>query len=399
MNRKQLGILLVLAAVIVGAGVVLHRNRNASWEQQGDATAGTNLLGDFPINDITRIAIRHGTNEVNLVKKDDLWRVSERGDYPANFSQIGDFLIKARDLKIVQSEKVGASQLARLDLATTGQGTNIATVIEFKGANDKPIKTLFLGKPHLQKSTQTSPYGGGGSWPDGRYVKVGDSANVALISDPLDTVKPQPDTWLDKDFFHVEKPKSIEVRFPVATNSWKLTRESETGSWKLADAGPDEKLDTSKISGVSSPFSSPSFNDVLPGVKLDGSGKNAPTAVNISTFDGFNYTIHAGSKTNDDYLLTVAVNADLPKERVPGKDEKPADKAKLDKEFKDKQQKLENKLKQEQGYEKWTYLVPAWTVDPVLKERSQLLVEKKGATNSVSKAETSKIETAASAVK
>jgi hypothetical protein len=34
-------------------------------------------------------------------------------------------------------------------------------------------------------------------------------------------------------------------------------------------------------------------------------------------------------------------------------------------------------LKQEETYQLWTYLVPSWTVDPVLKERSQLLADKK----------------------
>ena len=50
---------------------------------------------------------------------------------------------------------------------------------------------------------------------------------------------------------------------------------------------------------------------------------------------------------------------------------------KLDKEFKEKQKKLEDKLAQEKAYEKWTYLVSSWTLDSVLKERSQLMVEKK----------------------
>ena len=47
--------------------------------------------------------------------------------------------------------------------------------------------------------------------------------------------------------------------------------------------------------------------------------------------------------------MVVAVTAQLPKERTPGKDEKPEDKARLDKEFKDKQKKLEDKLSQEQS--------------------------------------------------
>ena len=38
---------------------------------------------------------------------------------------------------------------------------------------------------------------------------------------------------------------------------------------------------------------------------------------------------------------------------------------------------VEEKLKQEKTFEKWTYLVSKWTVDPLLKERKELLAEKK----------------------
>jgi len=52
---------------------------------------------------------------------------------------------------VVQTEKVGASQLPRLALAT-GQGTNSATSVEFRDASGKAIKTLLLGKPHMRSS-------------------------------------------------------------------------------------------------------------------------------------------------------------------------------------------------------------------------------------------------------
>jgi len=98
----------------------------------------------------------------------------------------------------------------------------------------------------------------------------------------------------------------------------------------------------------------------------------------LDTFEGFNYTVKVGRKTGEEnYYMTVSVAGDFPKERTPGKDEKPEDKEKLDKEFKEKLAKQEEKLKQEKAYEKWTYVVTKWTVDPLLKERKELLIEKK----------------------
>src|SRR5215468_6498627 len=381
MNRNQLIVLLVLVAVLGGAGIMLHNKQKSSWEG-ANPSAGKKLLGDFPINDVAHIQVKQGANDLNLAKKDEKWCVRERNDYPANFSQISDLLIKLGDLKIVQSEAVGQSQLTRLNLVP-GSSTNSAVVADFKDKNDKPIRSLLLGKKHMKKSNRPNPMMGdmdddeSGGYPDGRYVKVGnDAKDVILISDALATVDTKPDQWLNKDFFKVEKIRSVAVNFPVATNSWKISRETESGEWKLADAKPTEQLDNSKASGVGNALSAPSFNDVSM-AKPEELGLDKPTTVTLDTFDNFTYTLKVGQKTNDNVPLIVSVAAELPKERTPGKDEKPEDKDKLDKEFKEKQKKLEEKLTQEKPFEKWTYLVSNWTLDQLLKERSQLLIEKK----------------------
>jgi hypothetical protein len=256
-------------------------------------------------------------------------------------------------------------------------------VVDFKDKNDKPIRSLLLGKKDMKKSNRPNPMMGdmdddeSGGQAVGRYVKVGTEAkDVILISDALANVDTKPDQWLNKDFFKVEKIRSVAVNFPVATNSWKISRENETGEWKLADAKPTEQLDNSKASGVGNALSAPSFNDVSM-AKPEELGLDKPTTVTLDTFDNFTYTLKVGQKTNDNVPLIVSVAADLPRERTPGKDEKPEDKDKLDKEFKEKQKKLEEKLTQEKPFEKWTYLVSNWTFDQLLKERSQLLVEKK----------------------
>ena len=384
MNRKQLLILLGLVVVLGIVGLALHKRNQTSWQGSGRQGAASKLLGELPVNDIASIVIKGGTNELDLVRQDNLWRVKQRNDYPANFTEISSFLLKAADLKAVQTEEIGPSQLGRYKLLPPGLATNTAVLLELRDQGGKVIKSLLLGKTHMRKSeAQPSPMGemgGNEGFPDGRYVMVGTGAKtLAVVSDPLSNVEAKPDAWLNKDFFKVEKIRSLAVAYPAATNSWKVTRDTETATdWKLADAKPEEKLDSSKTSGFSYALGSPSFADVLPAdTKPEQVGLDKPTVVTIDTFDNFTYTLKLGQKTNDNLPMVVTVAAQIPKERTPGKDEKPEDKAKLDKEFKDKQKKFEDKLSQEQSYGKWTYLVSNWTVDSLLKERNQLMAEKK----------------------
>jgi len=301
MNRKQLFVLLVLVVVLGVAGLVLRRQNQTAWQGSGRQGAAKKLLGELPVNDVAAIVIKGGTNQLDLVRKDNLWRVKQRNDYAANFAEISGFLLKAADLKAVQVEEIGPSQFARYKLLPPGQGTNTAVLVELRDQNGKEIKSLLLGKTHMRKAEgRPSPMGEMGEsegWPDGRYVMVGTGAKtLAVVSDPLSNLEAKPEQWLNKDFFKVEKIRSIAVTYPVATNSWKVTRDTESGSdWKLAEAKPGEQLDSSKTSSFSSALSSPSFNDVLPAdTKPAETGLDKPTVVTLTTFDDFTYTLKLG---------------------------------------------------------------------------------------------------------
>ena len=373
MNRKQVVILLVVGLVAGYFGIQVSKKNKESFKTS-DVGEGQKLLPNFPINDVAHLRIKQTTGEVNLVKKDDLWRVKERQDYPANFSELSDFMRKLADLKTIQDVKVGPSQLGRLELNPPDKGAGAGTLVEFKDSKDATLKSVLLGKKYTKGSGESSQFGGG-DFPVGRYVMVQDGQNkVWLINEAFSNIETKPEQWLSKDFFKVEKLKSISVTHPGGTNSWKLEREKEGGDLKLADVKGEESLDTSKASGAGYALSSPSFNDVLIG---DAKVEDNVTA-KLETFDGFTYDVKLGKPVKEEnYPLSVKVEGSFAKAREPGKDEKPEDKEKLDKEFKEKTSKLEEKLKAEKGFEKWTYLVAKWTVDPLLKERKELLAEKK----------------------
>ena len=375
MNRKQLTLLIVLGAVLGGLGLLAWKKQQQPYVDSTQRM-GEKLLGEFDLNAVAHITIKQSKGELNLIKKDDAWTVKERGNYAANFANLSELLRKLWEMKIAQPVKVGPSRLPMLELVAPDKGAG--TLVELKDAGGKVLKSLLLGAKHTKDAPSSSPFGGG-SWPDGRYVMLGgDLKTVALIADPLATAEPKAEDWLNKEFFKVENVKQISLVSTNATNNWTITRESATAEWKLADAKGEEKLDNAKSSGLPNALSFPQFADVSVGAKPEDTGLDKPTTVTLETFDGFTYTTKIGQTNGaDNYHFQFDVAGNFPKERTPGKDEKPEDKAKLDKEFADNLKKQQDKLKAEQAYTKWTYLMNKWTVDPLLKPRKDLLAEKK----------------------
>ena len=375
MNRKQLLTLLVLVAVIGGAGLLVNQQRQGDW-QKSSTGGGQKLAGALDVNAVTTVSIKSSAGELNLTKQGEAWVVKERGDYAANFSTIADLIRKFADVKAVQTEQVGASQYARLELQSPGDGEGKGTLVELKGKDGKAMKSIVLGKK-LTKKSEGGPFGGG-EFPVGRWVRDTASKDTVLVTtEQFADAEPKPENWLEKDFLKVERVKSIAVTYATnAATGWTVTRETEGAEWKLAGLKPTEQADTNKLSALGSPLSSPTFTDVVADPKPDKTGLDKPATLVLQTFDGFTYTAKAGTASGDNYPFTIAITGNFPKARTSEKDEKPEDKAKLDKDFADAQKKLSDKLAADAKFAKWTYLVSKYTLDNVLKSRTDLLVAK-----------------------
>jgi hypothetical protein len=367
MKGKQLAVVLALLIALGGAAVFL-RNRNAASWSSSSAASESKLL-EFPLNDVAQVTIKGNGTELNLTKKDDAWRVSERADYPADFDKVSALLRKLWEMHPAQEVKVGPSQLGRLQLNNPGKDANSATLVELKGAGDKRLAALVLGKKHLRENSQVP---GGTGFPMGRYVMRPDGGPVFLVSETLDEIDPKPETWVKHDFVRIEKPKSIALVGTTPEMNWRLVRENETAPWKFADAKAGVELDASKASSMAGMAANLTAADVLdPKAPPAETGLDHPTIATIETFEGFSYELRIGKVMGANYAVTAAVKADLPKERTPAPDEKPEDKAKLDQEFQTKQQQLTEKLAREQKLQDRAYLIAKPTMDALLKSRTE----------------------------
>jgi hypothetical protein len=372
MNRKQFFLILLALAIVGGAGLVLLKRDEQTWTAN-EAKVGDIILPGFSINNVESIHVK-GFVDFNLVHTNGIWRVDERYNYPANFARISDLLLKIRDLKVVQSDLIGPSQLPRLCLNAPGNPTNGGALFEFKDGHDKVLASLLVGKKHDKTQDLSEPLGLHGMF-DGRYVLLPNEPQNALVaSDELAAADPQPQSWLNRDFFKVEHIRLISL---VATNpedSWEISRDNDSSPWVPGNLKPGEVLDTNAVNLAGEILAFPEFDDVAPQTPTNMAtlGLDKPTVVTVLT-ESLAYTLKIGPKLpNGERAMTVAMTGIIPAARVTDPNEQPEDKAKLDAEFEKKNGDLRKILARGQTLAPWIYEAGDW-IEHVMHVRSDLI--------------------------
>ena len=386
MNRKQFLILMLALVVLGGAGLALFWQDIAAYRSAG-AKIGARLLPDFKVSEVAQVHLRDAAHEATLAHKENRWVVEQRAGYPANYAEISDMLIKLVELKVVQSETIGASLLPRVGLAppdkpAQGEGKasdkpaekdTIGTLIEMKSAAGKAVAAVTLGKVVLKKDPGNPLPNAQNGVPAGRYVQVAGAQNVAVVSDPLNKIEADPAHWLDKTFFKADRVKTLTVTVAGAGAGWKITRDEEWGQWRpLAGGG---RLDASSAVGAVNALNNLAFTDVA--LKPESEAGEKTVNVTAETFDRLVYTFKITERKTGGYFLHGNVEGEPPQQRTPEKDEKPQDKERRDKEYAETLKKLNERIARERALAKWTYVVEAKTVEPFFKGHAAPAAQKK----------------------
>jgi hypothetical protein len=273
------------------------------------------------------------------------------------------------DLKVVQTESVGASLLPRLNLVAPGKDVKAegaGTQLELSDKSGKVIGGLLLGKKVIK--IEDSPLPIKQETPVGRYVLSPGNPTVLVLSDALKNADAKPEQWLAKDFFKADRIKSLSASGDGA--QWKIARKEEYDPWKFAEGGGE--LDPGKAVAAVNALAALAFSDVAIGVKAEDFDK--PRTLIADTYDNLVYTVRIAKKPGgDDYYLSVALSGEPPRARAPEKDEKPADKERLDKQFDETLKKLDERVKREKGLAAWTYVVAGKLLEPLSKTRADLV--------------------------
>ncbi len=418
MKGKQLLIAALALGVLGGIAYFTSSDGQGSRATEKSGV-GKTVVTDLDPAKIATIAITDNDASLTLAQQDEQWIITERDGFAAKFDDIQKLVTSAVSLKSLRQIQASKKQHGRFGLLDPADNeTNAGTRVEFKDVQGQVLKSLLLGKKGSANSGANagSPFG---SSDNHRYVLADGKVAVVAIdySSALNDVSADPADWLNKDdFFKVEKIKSLAVAHPVAADSWTLSRNKEGEDMALAEAKPEEKLDSSKGNTAGRVLGYPSFDDVASkSAKPEETGMDKAVTATIDTFEGYQYVVKMAKK-DDDHFMTMAASgtripqddesktrepqADETKPRESGKDEKPEDAKRLDQEHaaslakliadreqahKDNQAKLKtdrdkafaDNLAKLAKLEVWTFKVSSYTFDAIYKTRAEMMEEEK----------------------
>ncbi len=381
---KKLIILLAILAAIILAAVVSSNKKSTKLGSSKEMREKLlpELADTAVLNSIRKIHIKDGEKETTLVISGNTWTVAERSGFSGAFEKIRSFMLELADQKISKRQRLGKGAWGEVKLLAPGEGDAAKTglMVELIDEKGKVVKSFVLGDS-VNSSTvgkEKNPYGGGS---DERFARVSDDgdASVWILNNAFSELKAGPEDWIDKNFIDVQKVQTVDITAAAPADSWKASRKDAAATdFTLEGAKADEVFDSGKAS-LASLLGGATFTDIVAKDKATADFMKGATTAKLTTFDGFTYTVQVikkGTGSDEKAYLTLAVAGNFPKTRPAVKDEKEEDKKKADEAFAASTKSLEEKLAKEKQFEGWTFEVSTYSIDALLKKRSEVLKDK-----------------------
>ena len=343
MSHKKLAILAAVAVAMVFWAITLsHQSKRTP------STLPENLLQGLDPTDIYTIEIGVGDDAIRLTRQEKLFVVANKENYPAAVKQINELLTQCLDLK--PSELISKSASNHEDLEVTEDTAQ--HVVRFLDPEDKVITGIIIGKTRE-----------GGN---GQYIRQVDKDEVYLATD-VPYFRTNDTDYLDQALLSAEEADIQSISLTGPKGNCELVKQEGDTQYKFVNMPDGKQLVSSVATSLFGALSSLQFDDV---------SKQAPADV---TFDSglvckLNsqevYAFKLGQKGEDTY---VTCQGDYLGEKS----------IQLNTSQKDSKEELEKKEAVLLAQEKvqrfniknkgWTYKIPKWKADTLLKTPEDLL--------------------------
>lgn len=383
MKLKTLSTLVIIAAVLIIVAVFM-----AERQEPGVPTTGQPVFPELKtvINDVTELSVATQSGTITLHRQEDIWRVKEKYDYPADLGTVRETLIGLAELTTLEPKTRKPELYEKLGLQDVETEGSLSTGITLKDATGNTVAAAVIGNDRAaqRKSGDKELF----------IRKVGDP-QTWLVQGRL-AVEKNPGKWLDKELTQIETKR---VRLLIVTHPDKtrlVVEKAKPADLNYQVANLPEGLEIESqftVNNIVSTVTSLSLDDVKPRSEVPFDDQPVVTAV-FETFDGLQGTVQLLPKDEKNYVTVSATfNADLvwkpepEREAEPERESEPQAGEQSDGDTQDKeadtnpeQPKIKSEAEVKVEIETlnkrvgdWVYVIPKFRADTLLKKPQDLL--------------------------
>ena len=383
MKLKTLSTLAVIAAVLIIVAVFMA-------EQQKPGVPPTNQHV-FPelktvINDVTELSVATQSGTITLHRQEDIWRVKEKYNYPADLGTVRETLIGLAELTTLEPKTRKPELYEKLGLQDVDAEGSLSTGITLRDATGNTVAAAILGNDRP---------GRGKSGYKELFIRRPGDPQTWLVQGRL-TVEKNPGKWLDKELTQIETKRVRRLTVTHQDKTRLVVEKAKPADLNYQVANLPEGLEIESqftVNNIVSTVTSLSLDDIKPRSEVPFDDQPVVTAV-FETFDGLQGTVQLLPKDEKNYVTISAVfNADLvwkpepEREAKPEKESEPEAGEQSGVDTQDKEAdtnpeqpriKSEAEVKAEiEALNKrvgdWVYVIPKFRADTLLKKPQDLL--------------------------
>lgn len=301
MKLKTLSMLAVIAAVLIIVAVFM-----VEQQEPGAPMTGQPVFPELKtaINDVTELSVDTQSGTITLHRQEDIWRVREKYDYPADLGTVRETLIGLAELTTLEPKTRKPELYEKLGLQDVETEGSLSTGITLKDATDNTVAVAVIGNDRPAK--------GKGGYKELFIRKAGDP-QTWLVEGRL-TIEKNPGKWLDKELTQIEtkRVRRLVVTHPDKTRLVVEKAKPTDLNYQVANLPDGLEIESQfTVNNVVSTVTSLSLDDVKPQDEVPFEDQPIRIAV-FETFDGLQGTVQLLPKDEKNYVTISAVfNADL----------------------------------------------------------------------------------------
>ena len=297
MNSKNIVLLLVTLAVVIGAWQVTKTNA-PTVELSADSLYPALIE---KINDVDKILIRSSDDATELKRDGEQWTISNRDNFPAKFDAVKSTLLKIADTSVIEKKTAIAEKYATLGVNDPTDADGNGVRVDIHDGTGEQLVALIIGNERQGRALGDANY----------YIRrVGDEASY-LVSGELD-ISAQVDDWLEADIVDIDTERVRQITItPDGDEPVIIKKEKPSDNFfTVANIPAGFKAKSrATVSSLGALLLSLRFEDVIAASNVASSTPRGK--VEATTFDGLTATLERFDYQDNEYVkFAFAFNAE-----------------------------------------------------------------------------------------